>query len=47
MYQSMPKIIDRSFYLVTVGSDNTCSGSSLRFNLEKLKVIKGSKLKGY
>ena len=41
------KMINKGFNLVTVGSDSRYIASGAKFDLEKLKGVKGSKSKGY
>ncbi len=41
------KMIEKGFNLVTVGSDSRYITAGAKFDLEKLKGIKGSKSKGY
>ena len=41
------KMIEKGFNLVTVGSDSRYITAGAKFDLEKLKGIKGSKFKGY
>ena len=41
------KMLDKGFNLVTVGSDSRYIAAGAKYDLEKLKGIKGSKSKGY
>ena len=40
-------MIDRGFNLVTVGSDSRYIAAGAKSDLEKLKGLNGSKIKGY